>query len=89
MSTEPSLQGIAEKIDSLVVEVTKTNERIDQLSHDLSETNTKLAETNTRLDRNDERFEVYQKATQWVVQLAFGLIASATVTVLVTSVIRR
>ncbi|MBD2159842.1 hypothetical protein H6F46_03955 [Limnothrix sp. FACHB-1083] len=62
---------------------------MDQLSHDLSETNAKLAETNTRLDRSDERFEVYQKATQWVVQLAFGLIASATVTILITSIVRR
>jgi hypothetical protein len=42
-----------------------------------------------RLDRSDERFEVYQKATQWVVQLAFGLIASATVTILITSIVRR
>lgn len=53
-----------------------------QLSHDLTE-------KNTRLDRSDERFEVYQKATQWVVQLAFGLIASATVTILITSIVRR
>lgn len=86
MSTEPSLQGIAEKLDSLAVEVAKTNERIDQLSHDLIETSSRSSD---RLDRSDERFETYQKATQWVVQLAFGLIASATVTVLVTSVIRR
>ncbi|MDJ0556733.1 MAG: hypothetical protein QNJ68_20275 [Microcoleaceae cyanobacterium MO_207.B10] len=34
------------------------------------------------------RFENYQKATQWVVQLAFTLIASATITVIVTSVLK-
>ena len=27
----------------------------------------------------DERFSNYQQATQWVIQLSFGLIASATV----------
>jgi hypothetical protein len=75
MSTEPSLQGIAEKLDALSDELTKTNVR--------------LKETNMQLDRSDERFEVYQKATQWVVQLAFGLIASATVTILITSIVRR
>jgi hypothetical protein len=75
MSTEPSLQGIAEKLDALSDELTKTNVRLE--------------ETNMRLDRSDERFEVYQKATQWVVQLAFGLIASATVTILITSIVRR
>ncbi|XGV87030.1 MAG: hypothetical protein ACAF42_16110 [Limnothrix sp. BL-A-16] len=75
MSTEPSLQGIAEKLDALSDELTKANVRLE--------------ETNMRLDRSDERFEVYQKATQWVVQLAFGLIASATVTILITSIVRR
>lgn len=51
------------------------------------------------LNRNDEelrqecqfdtKFTTYQKATQWVVQLAFTLIASATVTVIITSVLRK
>ena len=36
----------------------------------------------------NDRFENYQKATQWVVQLAFTLIASATITVIVTSVLK-
>ena len=36
----------------------------------------------------DEKFGNYQQATQWVVQLAFTLIASATVTVIITSVVR-
>ena len=36
----------------------------------------------------NNRFENYQKATQWVVQLAFTLIASATITVIVTFVLK-
>jgi molecular chaperone GrpE (heat shock protein) len=36
----------------------------------------------------DEKFQNYQKATQWVVQLAFTLIASATITVIITSVLK-
>lgn len=40
-------------------------------------------------DRFNEKFEIYQKATQWVVQLAFSLIAAATVTVIVSSVLGR
>lgn len=31
MSTEPSLQGIADKLDSLATELSKTNERIDSV----------------------------------------------------------
>lgn len=38
--------------------------------------------------RYNEKFEVYQKATQWVVQLAFSLIAAAVVTVIVSLVLR-
>jgi hypothetical protein len=39
--------------------------------------------------RYNEKFEVYQNATQWVVQLAFSLIAAAVVTVIVSLVLRR
>ena len=35
----------------------------------------------------DEKFGNYQQATQWVVQLAFALITSATITIIITSVL--
>jgi nitrate/nitrite-specific signal transduction histidine kinase len=41
------------------------------------------------LERSNERFTNYQQAVQWVVQLAFSLIASATVTIVISSVLRR
>ncbi len=41
------------------------------------------------LKKFDERFADYRQATQWVVQLAFTLIASATLTVIITSVLRK
>ncbi len=37
----------------------------------------------------NQKFDNYQKATQWVVQLAFSLIAAATVTVIVSTVLGR
>ena len=42
----------------------------------------------TDVEGFNNRFENYQKATQWVVQLALTLIASATITVIVTSVLK-
>ncbi len=48
--------------------------RVDKLSTDVESFN--------------YRFENYQKTTQWVVQLALTLIASATITVIVTSVLK-
>lgn len=41
-----------------------------------------------KVEQFDQRFSDYQKATQWVVQLAFALIASSTVTVIITAVFK-
>ncbi|MFM8294357.1 MAG: hypothetical protein ACKN9E_07405 [Microcystaceae cyanobacterium] len=35
------------------------------------------------------RFAAYQQASQWVVNLAFGLLATATITTIITAVFRR
>jgi hypothetical protein len=57
-------------------------ERLDRLTNDVE----KLTSDNERFN---DRFGNYQQATQWVVQLAFTLIASATITVIVTSILRK
>ncbi|NJL42144.1 MAG: hypothetical protein HC833_20780 [Leptolyngbyaceae cyanobacterium RM1_406_9] len=49
----------------------------------------RLDKLSTEVERFNDRFSNYQQATQWVVQLAFTLIASATITVIVTAVLRR
>ena len=41
----------------------------------------KLDELSDEVKKFDERFSNYQQATQWVIQSAFSLIASATVIV--------
>ena len=40
-------------------------------------------------EKFNDRFSNYQQATQWVVQLAFTLIASATITIIITAVLRK
>jgi predicted PurR-regulated permease PerM len=42
----------------------------------------------TKIDTFNEKFDNYQKATQWVVGLAFSLIGSATVITIIASVFR-
>lgn len=49
----------------------------------------KLDKLSTDSEKFNDRFSNYQQATQWVVQLAFTLIASATITVIITSVLRK
>jgi molecular chaperone GrpE (heat shock protein) len=57
-------------------------EKLSTLEEDISELKDEVR-------RSNEKFDNYQKATQWVVQLAFSLIAAATVTVIVSSVLGK
>lgn len=81
-NTEPTLQDLATKLD----QVLKDN---DRFKADNDRFKAELDKFNDRFDRYQDRFDNYQKATQWVVQLAFTLIASATLTVIITSVLRK
>jgi lipopolysaccharide export LptBFGC system permease protein LptF len=66
-----------------------TDEMLDEQSESIS----KLAESIRQLrDESKEqgiRFAAYQQASQWVVNLAFGLLATATITTIVTTVFRK
>lgn len=68
--------------------LTDVIERIDKLSTDVERISTDVEKLSANANRFDERFD-YRQATQWVVQLAFTLIASATITVILTSVFRK
>jgi hypothetical protein len=56
--------------------------KLDGLTRDL-DTLTKDVEN------SNEKFNNYQQAVQWVIQLAFSLIASATITIIISSVLRK
>ncbi len=49
----------------------------------------KLDKLTTENEKFNDKFDNYQKATQWVVQLALTLIASATITVIISTVLSR
>jgi hypothetical protein len=55
----------------------------------LSDVIEKIEQLIQEQERFNDRFSNYQQATQWVVQLAFTLIASATLTVIITAVFKR
>ena len=55
---------------------------LDRLSEDVEKA---IADT----EKFNEKFADYRQATQWVVQLAFGLIASATVITIVSTIFKR
>lgn len=59
------------------------------LPNDSQQILTEIRELLQEVERFNDRFTNYQQATQWVVQLAFTLIASATLTVIITAILKR
>jgi DNA repair exonuclease SbcCD ATPase subunit len=86
---EPTLTDVIDKLEALSQGQQHLAQEQERFSQDLE----KLAQTQERfsqeLERSNDRFSTYQQATQWVVQLAFTLIASATITVIITAVVKR
>ena len=88
-SNEPTLVNVIEKLDKLSTNVDKLSTDVDKLSTDVDKLSTDVDKLSTDVEKFNERFSNYQQATQWVVQLAFTLIASATITVIITSVLKK
>ena len=76
------LGKLNDKFDSLLIENKAINHKLDSIS----EGNKAISADNKQFNN---RFDDYQKATQWVMQLAFSLIAFTTITVIITSVLRK
>jgi len=79
---KPTLFDVVERLDKLTEDVEKVSSNVENLSTDVEN-------LSTEVKRFDERFTDYRQATQWVVQLAFILIVSATITVITTAVFRK
>jgi methyl-accepting chemotaxis protein len=80
-----------------------TDEMLDELAHIVEEQSSSIREQGAAIREQSAsikqqaeeakelgiRFSAYQQSSQWVVNLAFGLLASATLTTIITSVFRR
>jgi hypothetical protein len=64
----------SDRLDRIEALVERNSEAIQQLTEDTKELKI--------------RFAAYQQASQWVVNLAFGLLATATITTIVTAVVK-
>jgi len=63
--------------------------RLENIQTDVDSLKADTESLKADTERSGERFTIYQQATQWVVQLAFTLIASATITVIITAVLKK
>ncbi len=73
-----------------------TDEMLDKLAEELKGTQHLVGQNaeairDLRQETKEQgiRFSAYQQASQWVVNLAFGLLATATITTIVSAVVRR
>jgi archaellum component FlaC len=62
---------------------------IERLDHKIEQLDSKVEKLEGKVDGFNEKFDYYQKASQSVVNLAFGLIASATIVTLAQTIFRR
>jgi predicted nucleic acid-binding Zn-ribbon protein len=76
------LRSVSDRLDHLSGDVEKLSGDVEKLSGDVDK-----AVTDT--EKFNEKFSEYRQATQWVVQLAFGLIASATIITIVSTIFKR
>ncbi len=82
-------QQVLERFDQLSDRFDNLSERVDTLSSHFDGLSNRVDKLSSDGERFNDRFSDYQQATQWVVQLAFTLIASATITVILTTIFKR
>jgi chromosome segregation ATPase len=70
-----------DRLDRIEALVEKNSQAIEKNSQAIEKLTEETKELNIR-------FAAYQQASQWVVNLAFGLLATATITTIVTAVLR-
>jgi outer membrane murein-binding lipoprotein Lpp len=87
--SDDRLDRIEQKLDHLSTTVDNLSTTVDNLSTTVDRLSGTVDNLSADNEKFNDRFSNYQQATQWVVQLAFTLIASATITVIITSVLRK
>ena len=75
-------QEVIERLGKLAADLDALKTELDTVLTDVDGIKQEMRESNIRVD-------TYQKASTQVVNLAFSLIASATVTLIITSIFKR
>jgi len=80
---------ILAEIRELRQDVEHISQDVERISQDVERISQDVEQSNQNTNAFNQKFDTYQKATQWVVQLAFSLIAAATVTVIISTVLGK
>jgi len=78
----------ADRLDRIEALVEKNSQAIEKNSQAIEKNSQAIEKLTEETKELNIRFAAYQQASQWVVNLAFGLLATATITTIVTAVLR-
>lgn len=82
-------QPLEDVIREIAQGVRSNSAQLGHLEKELSKTNEKLEHLEREQEKSNIIVETYQKASGQVVNLAFGLIATATITIILSSVLGK
>ncbi len=74
-NSEPTLTDVVQGLNGIAAEVKRLSTDVERLSTDV--------------EKSNDKFEIYRQANQSLVNLAFSLIASATVGLVVSLIFKR
>jgi uncharacterized protein YoxC len=74
------LDQIEATLETVVTSLKGLSDRVEVLSE-------KVEKNNSQLERNNDRVEIYQKASGQVVNLAFGLLATAAAAIIIPALL--
>lgn len=87
--TNEMVDQLAQSVDQLAESIKELREEAKAQREEFKAQREELKAQREESKELNIRFTAYQQASQWVVNLAFGLLATATLTTIITAVFRR
>ncbi|MGB3206448.1 MAG: hypothetical protein WBB28_15790 [Crinalium sp.] len=78
-----------DRLNHIEQRLENSENRLGHIEESLSSIENKLDKLSTDVEKSNDKFEIYRQANQSLVNLAFGLIASATVGLVVSLIFKR
>ena len=89
LQTHQRLEHLERKTDDITVQLKEVDNRLNEFDNRFNEVDKRFNEFDNRFREFDIRIDTYQKASQQVVNLAFGLIVAATAAIVIPAITNR
>ncbi len=89
METEVTLQDLGASLQDLIGKVNNIDNKVNNLDNKVNNLDCDVKKLTLENERSNDKLTNYQQASQSLVNLAFSLIASATLITVVSAVFKR